>query len=167
MSMFTKEQLYTINNVAKTTSLVYETAKFHEKQDALFTLSSIREDFISLQNLFIKFTVEDPTEVTFAETVFGSVEFWLNMREANRLKPDIEKWRKIADVKRKQQAFEVILEATKKKDATAYQAAKYLIEEPWKGKTAAAKKKANETTKEASHTFSGDIERLKQEGLLQ
>ena len=159
MPLLTKEQMYTPQNIARSTSLVYETAK--QTDNPVFTLSFVRDDFIRLGELFIELTIEDPTETVFAEHVFGSQSFWLNMREANRLKPSIEEWREMADAKRKQLAFQSLVSEVKTNGKSSVTAAKYLIEEPWKPKTKEQKEKTLRTTEKAYTTIREDAERLK------
>ena len=144
MAMLSRNQMYTPGNVRRTASLIFETCRYDDKP--IFTLNVEREGYISLQNLYIKYCVDDPTENTFAEEVFGSLEFWLNMKTSKQLGP----------------LFEV-----KEEGKNSFQAAKYLIEEPWK-KGVVAKRKAKETTKEAfSTSVQKDAERLKESGYLQ
>ena len=165
MAMLSRNQMYTPGNVRRTASLIFETCRYDDKP--IFTLNVEREGYISLQNLYIKYCVDDPTENTFAEEVFGSLEFWLNMKTSKQLGPLFEPWKELVDIKRKQLAFQVILKEVKEEGKNSFQAAKYLIEEPWK-KGVVAKRKAKETTKEAfSTSVQKDAERLKESGYLQ
>ena len=168
MAMLSKKYLYTSQNVPRTTSLIVE---FNTKADVdpIFTVSAIREGYISLQKLFIEYTIDDPTEVVFAETVFGEISYWMTLREANRLKPYLEEWRAIADLYRKQRSFKVLVDEVKTDGKYSFQAAKYLIEEPWKPNTK-AQRQATQKTTEKAYTSSGvadDVKRLKEEGYIQ
>lgn len=167
MSILTREQMYTIGNVAKTTSLIRELSR--DGDEPVFSLHSpAPEGFISLQNLFVSHTVEDPTEIVFAEEVFGDILFWMNLRESPRLKPYLDKWREIAEMKRKQKAFTAIIKEVEGNGRGKMQAARFLIEEPWKGKTKAAKEQVSRTADKAfkSPGVSSDYNRLKEEGLI-
>lgn len=164
-ALFSQEQLWASNGSARTNSLFFESAR--PGDEPLMALQSKTKSGITLRELFVPLVTEDPTETLFAETVFGDVRYWLRLREAPFMKNYLEEWTKEADIKRKSKAFETILSEIKTSGRNAYNAAKYLIEEPWKGTTKAARKSRKETTEAALSPFKEDIDRLKEDGLLQ
>lgn len=174
MPMFTREDLYSSNNIPKTRELFCQAPPFNGP----LTLQKENHDGkISLYKLYMNFCVEDPSEVTFAEEVFGDYYWWTRAQDVYVLRPHIEEWRAIASEKRKAIAFKTIIEEVKnakKEGKSALAAAKYLIEEPWKhGSSVAEKKKIRkqiaDTAEAAFHSkeISNDISRLKEEGILQ
>ena len=109
---------------------------------------------------------------TFVDAVFGDIYFWSVFRDAPQFRHHLAEWRGLVAEKRKQKAFEVIVNEVKNNGKNALAAAKYLIEEPWKHQTPVARKR-KEIEKEISQTaslaqdsFKADIERLKQDGVL-
>ncbi|SRR6056297_88244 len=155
-----KDILFGYNNQQRTTSLVLETCK--QGDSPIFTVSFVRDDYIPLGKLFVELTIDDPTETVFAETILGQVSYWKKMREANSLKPYVEEWREIADAKRKQLAFEALIQEVKNDGKSSVSAAKYLIEEPWKDKRdKKTREQVKKTTQEAYTQIADDIERVK------
>jgi hypothetical protein len=118
--------------------------------------------------------VDDPTEITFSDHIFGSWQVWDKIRNSDkRLVTHIEKWRKEADVRRKALAFSVVVNEVKNEGKSSFAAAKYLIEEGWnpKGRTTDARKKRAESRETAQTAFereglTEDMARLKEAGLL-
>ena len=160
-AMFPKEKLYGSAGHKLTRSLFIETA---QTDDVPFLSLRTQKDngMISLRDLFITFCTEDPTEVIFAETVFGEVAFWEHLKKARWMDEWYTEWKFVADVKRKSLAFQSIIGEIKSGGRSAFTAAKYLIEEPWvdkRNKKVADKVKA--TTKQAADIVSSDIARLK------
>jgi len=169
--MLTREQLYNKMGVPQFLKLILE---FNQKRtdwdlsDSVFTLKDEHHSgLVSLKRLFVSHTTEDPSEGSFAEAVFGDVSYWLRVREYKEFKPFVEEWRKEADILRKSKAFKAIIKEVEEEGRNSYAASKYLIEEPWKGTTKAAKTKAKETATKAYNTVSDDYKRLKEEGFLQ
>ena len=173
--MFTYDQLYTPLGKKKSVSLILETCKYGNS-DPLFTIRSHeKRGLISLRNLYLKFAVDDPSEAEFAVTVFGDVAFWEHMKTRKDIEPYVEEWRETATILRKSKAFKVLASEVSTKGKNSYQAAKYLIEEPWKIKEAVtpkgkveAKKALKRTATKAfeSKEVSEDIKRLTEEGHL-
>lgn len=173
MALFEREQLYNASNRRLTKMLFYEYTT--DKSQAILNLSDVdKYGTLSLRRLFIPLVVEDPTEHLFAETVFGDYGFWVFLQEQTQswTKDLLNQWRREADVERKSMAFKAILGEVRS-GKSAYQAAKYIIEEPWKVKTAPdkrkARKEARETAQEAFENagVAEDIARLKAEGFIQ
>ncbi len=146
-----KSNAYQIQNLVKGSPLA---------KDPVFTFDWEHKDgLVSLPKLFVSFTSEDPTEITFAEQVFGNVPYWLYIRETSFIAKHLESWRFLADLERKKKAFKTLIKDAESNPTTA----KYLIEEPWKPKTQAEKKKTKATTESAfaSKEIQEDLERLK------
>lgn len=167
LSLFTKEQLWASNGLAKTNSLFTETAR---PQDVpIMSLNgNTRFEVPCLRDLYVPLVARDPSEVTFAETVFGDLRYWLKLREAKFMPPFLEEWRLMADTKRKQLAFEAVIKEIENEGRSAFSAAKYIIEESWKDKrNPKVKEASNKTTNDAQSFWKEDIDRLKDEGLIQ
>lgn len=162
MSMFPRDTFYTVNNVPLNKALFFEFHQYNNSR-AVFTLKSYdNQGCLSLSKLFLAYTVQDPSEHTFAETVFGEWITWERLSEADGIKPHVEAWRRAADVARKSKAFKAVVSEVEDGN---FQAAKFLIQEPWKD-TPKEKKEAKETTKEAFGSITEDISRLEEKGLL-
>lgn len=136
----TRDHLYTSLNNIRVTCLYKELCAQGDKP--IFTIRTHKEGLISIKNLFVDLTVDDPTEVTFANEVFGEVGYWLKSRENPTLKPHLEEWRLEADVIRKSKAFKAIVDEVVTNGKSALSASKYLIEEPWKSKSGTPETKA-------------------------
>lgn len=155
--------LYAGNGRARVNQLIEEFSKYDYRPDfdSMFSIKAEHPTKHSLQTLFINLTVEDPTEATFAEVVFGDIDYWLKARESVTLKPHLEDWRKVADTKRKAIAYKAIIDEVKTGGKSAFSAAKFLITEPEKPKTKATKKTIEETSKAAKSIYTEDLESLK------
>jgi len=130
------------------------------------TLSSNKKSgLINLRELFILFVVEDPTEGKFAEEVFGDHKAWKKILDTGWINDYVHEWREVADTKRKELAFRAIINEVKT-GRTPFTAAKYLIEEPWKTNTRRVKDTKARTSSEAFKAVNSDIDRLREEGLL-
>lgn len=161
MAMLTPKDLYTEGNVPKTTCLVLELSR--DGDTPVFTLAMEKEGYISLQKLFIDLTVDDPTEIEFAEQVFGDVVYWINWSNSPRLKPHLDKWRQVAEMKRKQIAFKAMVNEVRNDGKGSLQAARFLIEEPWKNKRLKkVREQSNKTTEQAHNSVSSDLKRLEE-----
>jgi len=175
MPICSMDQLYNDRNCPRTKGLFYELS-FQSKDEDTTPIFSIRnvpkEGYIPLKKLYLSLSVDDPSEVTFVDEVFGDWPYWLALVDSVMFKPVIEEWRREAEVRRKQKAFQAVIKEMKEGKGS-FQAAKYLIEEPWKGGPTAAdrkkaRSKARETAEEAFHSaaIQSDIERLKEQGIL-
>lgn len=167
--MFPKEMLYNASGKKKTQSLFIETKR--QGDEPFLSLKPQKDNgMVSLRDLFIQLVVDDPSEVTFAEVVFGDYEFWQNLLKCNWMDEHVKIWRSITDAKRKSKAFKSILSEVENDSRNAYSAAKYLIEEPWKDKRNKQTKQQVQETAEEGYKASGvssDIKRLRESGLLQ
>lgn len=163
--------------VIRTKSLFYELS-YADPSHAVFTMketdteTSEGRPLVSFSKTFIELTVDDPTEVTFADTVFGSWAVWDKIRNADkRIVANIESSRHEATIRRKSLALRTIVKEVESQGRGAMSAAKYLLEEPWVVAKDGRKKRASalETAKEAfdREGLSEDIKRLEEGGLLQ
>ena len=146
MSMFTRDQIYNTQNVIRTKSLFSD---FGVTPETSLSLEPTDKGFPDLHSLFVALTVNDPSEATFAQTVFGDIVFWSKLQEVAWLKEKLVDWRHEADVKRKSIAFEYILKEIKEDGRNGYHAAKYLIDEPWKPRTKANTESKRKSSAEA------------------
>ncbi len=169
MSVFTTKDLYNSRN-----NMLLREIFSEFNPSAMLTYSKIGKDGkINLFNLYMAHSVDDPSEVTFAEEVFGDLYFWQCLSEAAWFKPHVEEWRHLAAIKRKQAAFKSILKEVKTNGRSAFSAAKYLIEEPWKFGSAVERKKVRKQISDSAEaalsdsTVQSDLNRLKAEGLIQ
>lgn len=159
MAMFTRDQLTGENNIRLTKSLFIDMG---EDPANIFTLRhETYKGCVPLRNLYLKYCVDDPSESTFAEEVFGDWHFWAKLREIGWFKAHLQEWREVADIKRKSIAFKYIVDEVKNDGRNGYQAAKLLLDEPWKGKTKAARAAAAKTTAAAAEEHTDDIVRIK------
>jgi hypothetical protein len=111
-----------------------------------------KKDLPVLRQLYVALTVNDPTEVTFVEEIFdGDFTWWFRLSGTAWFQKHLKDWKREADIKRKSKAFEAIVkEATSAESKNALQAARYLIDEPWKKSRTKAAIKAKEETSTAA-----------------
>jgi len=164
--MIPRKILYSDNNIPRTAALFKEIVTSNGDTYAVFTLQK-EPGYIKIKDLYLKFCVEDPSEATFALTVFGDIAHWHRIKECEWMKPHLEAWQLHCDTVRKAQAFEAIINEVKTGGRSSFTAAKYLIEEPWKDKrNPATKRKVKETATKAHGTYKDDIKTLKEQGLI-
>lgn len=151
----------------------FRVGKEYEREPLFTVARQPKEGLIPLFKLYMSLAVEDPSEMTFVEEVFGDFGYWMILCDSPRFKPLIEEWRYIASVKRKQKAFKAVMQEVTSEKPSRFAAAKYLIEEPWKGGPTAterkkARKQSQQSTEEAfqQSLVQEDLNRLKEEGLL-
>lgn len=169
MPMFTYNDLYNDSGAARTRTLFCE-----YNPDGILTLNRFgKEGRVSLYQLYIIHATEDPSEVQFAEEVFGDILYWKRLQGESFFKSHIAEWRDVAAEKRKQLAFKAVVNEVKTEGRSSFTAAKYLIEEPWRSGSTASEKKAIrkniEQTAEAAYqnqSLQDDITRLMEEGIL-
>jgi len=117
----------------------------------------------SLRELFILLVTDDPTEVEFAEHVFGDYAFWDNITSCKWMESYLKEWRLITDARRKTKAFKAILSEIEGDGRSAFTAAKFIIEEPWKDKrNPKVKDEVNQSTARAAKDIDSDIVRMKE-----
>ena len=178
MALYDFSYTKTDQGVIRTKSLFYELD--HQSDACIFTLKEEAIEHPSgrplmpIAQIFIAMAVDDPTEITFSDYIFGSWQVWDKIRNSDkRLVVHVEKWRKEADIRRKALAFSVVVNEVKNEGKSSFAAAKYLIEEGWnpKGQTVDARKKRSEARETAQTAFereglTEDMQRLKEAGLL-
>ena len=163
--MFPEDVLRNNSGKFRTVSLFKEKSNNPEDKP-IFTLGRDKKDgYVSLRDLYIALCTEDPTEDTFVETVFGDYQGWKTLSSVGWIQPYLKEWREVCDTKRKTVAFKAIIKEVKE-GKSPFAAAKYLIEEPWKGRKTSARTTRKHTTENAFEAVSSDIDRLKAEGLL-
>jgi hypothetical protein len=127
---------------------------------------------VCLYKLYIAHSVDDPSEVTFADEVFGDLYFWQCLTEANWFQRHIQEWRLIAATIRKREAFKSIINEVRTNGKSSFTAAKYLIEEPWKTGNALQRKQNKKLISDSAEaafsdsTIQSDLKRLKDEGII-
>lgn len=142
----------TVKGVVRTKSLFYELS--YDKPDfVIFTLKDKDlehngKTYVSMANLFRSLVPQDPTEYTFAITVFGSWYVWEVMREAPQLKIYVARWRREADIRVKSQAIMAIAEEMNTQGRSSFTAAKLLLDRGWLEKEPASKSKQKLIDKE-------------------
>lgn len=169
--LFGFEYTKTSKGVVRTKSLFYELS-YESPEHVIFTLKE--EDverngrtYVSLSNLYRTLVPQDPTEYTFAMTVFGNWHVWDVIRNAPQLKPYVARWRKEAEIKVKSEAIKAIAEEMKSGGRSSFTAAKLLLERGWIEKEAASKakeklleKEEEEMNREALKLLNEEAERL-------
>lgn len=170
MALLPRSVLYNENNVPITKILYHP----YTAEGPITIYKDGRPGKINMYELYMQFCVDDPTEMDFVEYVYGDLTYWFRLIESPWFIPHLEEWRMHAAEKRKQKAFKAIADEVSKRGKSAFTAAKYLIEEPWRtGSTVEEKKRLKQQiskTAEAAFQnkeFQSDIERLKEQGLLQ
>jgi len=170
MAMFSDDVFYSSTGVRRTRALFKEVASTDDSP--VFTLgkSDGTGEYISIRNLYIKFCVDDPSETNFSETIFGDVGLWLNISKCTWMAPHLEEWRMVCDTKRKAMAFEAVINEVKTSGKSAFSAAKFLIDEPWKVKRAPVRQRnkvkdeINKSTDAASEQVASHLSDLRKEG---
>jgi len=150
--LFGPEYTKTVKGVVRTKSLFYELS-YSEPQHAIFTT---KEDdierngstYLSLGKLFCSMVPQDPTEFTFATTVFGSWHVWEVLRESPQILPYYKRWKREAEIRVKSEAIKAIAEEAKSGGRSSFTAAKLLLERGWIEKESASKAKQKLQQKE-------------------
>ncbi len=131
--------------VVRTKSLFLELV-YLTPENAIFTLKD--EDhthkgvhYLSLSKLYMSMVPNDPTEYTFAQTVFGNWHVWDTIRNAPQLKGHYKRWKREAEIKVKSQAIMAIAQEMNDGGRSSFSAAKLLLDRGWIEKTTASKKK--------------------------
>ena len=169
MSIFTYKDLYNSRN----NMLLREIFSEYNPETGLLTYDKNgKEGKVCLFKLYMAHSVDDPSEVTFAEEVFGDLYFWQCLTESTWFQRHIQEWRYLASVKRKQLAFKAVINEVKTNGKSSFTAAKYLIEEPWKTGNAMERKRNKKLVSESAEeafsdsTIQSDLKRLKEEGVI-
>jgi len=161
MSMFTRDDLLNDQGRYKTRGLFKEVCRPEDEPIFTWSKSSDKEGLINLRDLYLLYSVDDPSEATFAEVVCEDLGWWEEVKTSKWMKDQLNEWRKVATVKRKAKAFKAIIKEIEEGGRSSFTAAKYLIEEPWIDKrTKGAREASQETTEKAHESVSGDLVRL-------
>jgi len=177
MALFGFDKTKSANGGVRTKALFYETA-YGNDDFVIFTLkefdshTSDGRPLTSLSQIFIEMTVEDPTEVEFADHVFGSWLVWDKIRSSDkRVVAAVEQWREEATIRRKSIAFKALVSEVKTLGKSSQSTAKYLLEEPWKKPADGRghREQVRKTTEKAAESIDlkEDIKRLKEAGMIQ
>lgn len=117
-------------------------------------------ELISLRALYIQYCVDDPTEATFCDEVFGDWYYWSKLRVVKWFQPYLKEWMEECDVRRKSLAFKAVVKEIKEDGKGALQAAKFLITDPHRAKTKENKEISKRTTEAAKAEYQDDVTRL-------
>lgn len=169
--LFGPEYTKTIKGVVRTKSLFYELS-YTDPEHVIFTtkeedIERNGKTYISLSKLFCSLVPQDPTEYTFAMTVFGSWHVWEVIREAPQVSLHYKRWKREAEIKVKSEAIKAIAEEAKSGGRSSFTAAKLLLERGWIDKEPTSKtkqklqeKEEQEMDREALRLLSEEAERL-------
>lgn len=125
------------------------------------------EGYPCLRDYYVPLVAKDPSESTFVDVVFGDLRYWLRLKKSKFMAEFLEEWGEMADIERKKLAFAAVINEVENNGRSAFTAAKYLIEEPWKDKRNPKVKETNKkTTKAARNEWDDDVKRLEEQGLL-
>ena len=166
MPILTRDQLYTEQNVPYPRNIFSE---WNHKAVFCMSRQTKTEGKIPLADLYVSLTLDDPSEATFVDEVFGDYYFWKVLSNASFFREELELWKEEVEIKRKRKAFKTIIKSAEEN----WTAAEYVLEEPWKGGPSAAENKSQKakilaTTEEffQEKQVQEDIERLKEQGIL-
>lgn len=169
--LFGPEYTKTIKGVVRTKSLFYELS-YTDPEHVIFTtkeedIERNGKTYISLSKLFCSLVPQDPTEYTFAMTVFGSWHVWEVIREAPQVSLHYKRWKREAEIKVKSEAIKAIAEEARSGGRSSFTAAKLLLERGWIDKEPTSKtkqklqeKEEQEMDREALRLLSEEAERL-------
>lgn len=163
-----RSYLYSDNNIPITSGLIIDLCT-QRMDKAIFTVSRFHEGkYIYLPDLYVQYCVDDPSEYDFAMAVFGELEAWERIKKLKFFKKAYDQMVHHADVKRKSKAFKAVISEVDSGGRSAFTASKFLIDEPWKPKrTKEANTKSKKSTQEAASQHNDDLDRLREEGLIQ
>lgn len=155
-------------NVRYTRGLFYEMS-YEDPSTAIYTLKD--KDYKSYISLYSRYlNLEDPYEVTFANTYFEGWEHWQMVANTAWFKPIIERWRKELALRIRAKALNQIREIAKDETSrSSFAANKLLLEGGWMDKEEKAKvgrPSKDEIRKQADNLFelekeaASDLERI-------
>jgi hypothetical protein len=172
MSILKPEQYFGPTGQLLVRTMFYELAFDHD-----LSLLTLKYDdhtlpngrtLLSLPKVYLEYCVNDPTEYTFAQALFGSWSVWAQLQKTKNLQNILSALREEVTVARKAIAFGTLADQA----SSNVTAAKYLIEEPWvSGNGTDGRKnrqKVRETADQAFHKsgIEEDVKRLKDSGLI-
>lgn len=145
----------------KTRSLFVETidAKVRENgYEPIFTLRAqdLEDGTKSLKKIYLD--MMDPSEMLFAEEVFGTYEHWQKLTECTWFIPHLEQWRKELELKLIGLGVQQLQKQAKMGNVNA---AKALMDRKWKSdKKAVGRPRKAQTVENSEEDFSSDAERI-------
>jgi hypothetical protein len=167
--MYKREQFYGASGLCRTKSLFRELRDVTKEDASLFTVfKEDRHGKASLYKLYMAYTLNDPSEYTFAETVFGDWKTWDIISNSNMIRDMINEWREANTVRQKSIAIRAIAKEVSEEGKNSFLAAKVLLAAGWKDipRTKTAKEEEAETTKKAMQAvYDEDAARVFGKGL--
>jgi hypothetical protein len=162
--MYSRDKFYAPGNKLKTKSLFIETCQLDRRHNAIFTNAlEDRDEYVSLYKLYMAYTLDDPSEYTFAEIVFGDWITWEQISNAPTIRNWVNEWRSSNAVRQKSIAIKAMIEKVKAGEKDSFLAAKVLLAKGWQDqpKSKSAKEKDEEETKIAmANLYEDDATRL-------
>jgi|7_EtaG_2_1085326.scaffolds.fasta_scaffold72240_1 hypothetical protein len=142
-----------------------------DKYKPIFTLKDRdlkkgKETFLSLKQIYMKYTHIPEMEYEFAMDVFGSWNHWerLSKETVPAIKDEIQSWRDELDIRNRADALKKMMIASGDNDAKGVNAAKYLAEKGYLSKRGRPSKEEVERERKVqagvSKELEGDMERL-------
>jgi len=151
----------------RTLSLFQETCDDPAKYPPIFTLKDDdTSSCVSLKRLYL--IMEDITEHDFARMCLGSWEHWESLCNSYQLKPHIEHWRELLELRLRAKYIQLIKQQAESGDGpSALNATKYLLEtttsfiKQKRGRPSKAEKEAHlKKETRSSESIKADAERL-------
>jgi hypothetical protein len=162
--MYSRDRFYTPTGKLRTRNLFIELSPYDKKHNALFSnAKEDREGYPSLYKLYMAYTLDDPSEFTFAEIVFSDWMTWHDISESPYLKPMVTEWRSINAVRQKSVAIKSMIEKVKAGGKDSFLASKVLLAKGWQDtpRSRSAKEQDDDETKMAmSVLYDEDASRL-------
>lgn len=159
MALIPQDKLITKSGQRRTRALFKETCM--PSDEPVASLGRTTGGLLCIRDLFVEYVAPDPTEYDFAMHVFGDYAHWKLIAGTPWMKDYLDEWRETADVKRKRDAFQSVLEEAQG-GKSKFSAAKFLIEEPWKDKrNKETRSRSKRTSEKASEEYKEDVARLK------
>lgn len=158
MPLIPEDKLRNANGTMVTTSLFWEFSCDMDK--AFFTMThSDKNGLVAFKPLYVKLTVEDPTEYTFALEVFGSWDHWQKMLKNRKVRDFVDTCREERDIAIESNAVREIIEEAATGKAK-FQAAKFLVQKGYlKDMPKSAKNQSRKALQE-DDDISNDLKRL-------
>jgi hypothetical protein len=146
-----RSQLVGKNGKILTEALFWETNRDREAYAPLFTLKPVEHmGCPSLKQIYLEH--RDPTEYTFAMSVFGSWQHWEALTSLIWFKPHVEEWRSELAVLLKSEAARAalgVLSDPEAPSANKMQAARFVAEKGWEEKATKGRPKKEDIQKAA------------------
>lgn len=93
-----------------------------------------RDGFVSFPASYLKYTLEDPTEYTFAMTFFGNWEHWARLLDRGEIRDIVSTLRVERDMAIQSKAVKALFEEVNNNGKSAFSSAKLLLEKGWMDK---------------------------------